>query len=151
MVNEVAQIRREGNKVRKPNQEPGYFLTDYGIQSFLSEYEPENAARRVCENSDIYKKLGEISTTANRQLQEAMFKISQIPDAMKNCITNGVYQPINVLPGRTETILVPFGPQKENQEIRYLHVAIFDLPTRVDDAGNPTKRAHFNFDLVAAQ
>lgn len=148
---EISAIRKEGNNVRTPDMDGGYYLTEIGIQETLSNYRPENAAKRVCESQNMYKQLGEYSAKASKQMQDAIFKINQLPDNMKNSITNGVYQPINILPGRTETIVVPFGPSKEGETIKYIHVGIFDLPTRVDDAGNPTKRAHFNFDLVAAQ
>lgn len=165
---QISKILKEGNHVRKPDTQEGYFLNDNGIQLTLENYEPEIAADRVCEDNnlynfrldesgqraarqmqDAYKQLDELSQRAVKQMQDALFKINEIPNTMKNAITNGVYQPINILPGRAETIVVPFGPRKEGEEINFIHVGIFDLPTRVDDAGNPIKRAHFNFDLVA--
>ena len=65
-------------------------------------------------------------------------------------ISNGDYQPIAILPGRTSEIIVPIRDLRAGgiSQARELRVGVYDLPTRVDAASNPTKRQNFEFAFV---
>jgi len=76
---------------------------------------------------------------------------TDIFDNVSNIITSGVYPPISLIPGRVTKIVVPFSSRKANEKILELYVNIFDVPTKVDEASNPTKREHFYFKLVAQE
>lgn len=80
---------------------------------------------------------------------KAVKQILTIP-SFQNVITSGDYPPINILPGRRAEILVPFSKAKE-EEIKEIFVGIYDLPTQVDAAGIPVKRANFTFDMFAKE
>lgn len=70
--------------------------------------------------------------------------------SIKNLIlSSGVFQPIVVLPGRTEKVIIPFNKRNEDEDIKSVNLFVFDLPTQVDAAGTPTKRANFQFEMIA--
>lgn len=136
-------------KVASPGMPEGYFLTDYGYKGFVDEYRPKTYYSKLL-NSKIQPKFTTLIQKASKNMQDAIGSISQnISDNQKNIITSGVYQPISIIPGRSETVVIPFSTRKESETIKSVHIGIFDLPTKVDDAGNPLKRAHFNFEMVA--
>lgn len=110
----------------------------------------------ITESYSPHKKTGQCTGNANAQKMEVM-KLKQeaiqmiqenVPDNIPNIITDGVYPKINILPGRTGTVIAPFEKRKETDVIKTLHVGVYDLPTKVDEAANPTKRANFDFVMI---
>lgn len=76
----------------------------------------------------------------------ALKKVQDIPE-VRNVITEGDYPPIRVLPGRTVDIHVPFA-DPDRRKITEMDIHVIDLPTKVDAAGVPSKRANFSFAMV---
>ena len=107
------------------------------VQKSLKNYHPEEL---VSGNSRRFKQ------KSAQLLSKAIQKISSLPNTVNNVITNGVYQPINILPGRKIRIVALFDISKDNLP-EEIHVGLFDLPTIVNQAGDPTKRDNFNFIL----
>ncbi len=82
---------------------------------------------------------------------KAIQKINnQIEVSAKNMITGGIYLPISILPKRTAKIVAPFSNPNPDKEITSLVIGIYDLPTKVNQAGDPVKRENFIFKMVAA-
>ena len=81
---------------------------------------------------------------------KAIRQIMDLPN-IENVITKGEDLPISILPGRTKSIVAPFAKRGADEAIREIRVGVFDLPTVVNAAGDPTKRATFKFEMVAAE
>lgn len=149
MLDEIKDAQTKGADIRTPDVQEGQFLTPFGIESLKDEYSPEKVYQ--ANYGTVATQLGKITQNAVAFSNEATQKIEEIPDNLKGVITNGVYQPINILPGRTDKIIVPFKQRKEGEKIKQVLVGVYDLPTRVNEAGVPTKRANFNFEMIAAE
>ncbi|MEI6209582.1 MAG: hypothetical protein WCP20_22600 [Desulfuromonadales bacterium] len=140
----------QGVEIRFPETRPGYHVTMQGINDSLKNYSP----------AELYARNKKLLDASNSGVASAMEKIKnfhaqqidkKIPETLKGVITSGIYQPINILPGRSEKVLVPFSKRKEDEIINKINIGIYDLPTMVNEAGVPTKRAKFNFEMVATQ
>lgn len=128
-------------KAKTQDQKDGYYLTKHGFDNMIKNRSPQTLYEENL--SRFSKKIYPLKSKAMGKVQ------SDLPNNINNIITGGVYQPINLIPGRSTKIIVPFNVRRKGEIIKKLHVNIFDLPTKVDNAGNPTKRAHFNFTLKA--
>ena len=127
--------------VRTSDMPEGKVLTEHGINTKIEETSPDTIYTQRYSNLQ-----GEISTIKSKAIQ----KISnQIQVSAKNMITNGEYQPISILPKRTAKIVAPFSNTNSNKEINFLAVGIYDLPTKVNQAGDPVKRENFNFEMTS--
>ncbi len=135
-------------QIRFPETEPGKIVTVYGLNEYLKFYSPvEVYARQKKALDERSNKIEALSKSIVERYSQQIDK--KIPSNMKGVITSGVYQPINILPGRSEKVLVPFSKRKEDEVIKKINIGIYDLPTMVNEAGVPTKRAKFNFEMVA--
>lgn len=121
----------------------GKILTQYGFDSTIKNRSPQ--ALYDAHVNSFSQKILPLKGKAMNKVQTGL------PNNINNIITGGVYQPINMLPGRTTKIIAPFNVRKEGEVIEKLYVNIFDLPTKVDNAGNPTKRTHFSFTMKAVK
>ena len=140
----------KGVEIRFPETPPGKVVTVHGLNENLKNQSPAELYKRmqkdVTEREQTFAKgRNAIMSRITKQIEE------KIPNNMKGVITSGVYQPINILPGRSEKVLVPFSKRKEDEIIKKINIGIYDLPTMVNEAGVPTKRAKFNFEMVATQ
>lgn len=159
MVKEVKEVKADFTKegVRTPDMKPGYHLTEQGVQNLFEKYSPDtvyfqgssqikqkvqSAAYQV--QAKINQKRVEINNLKNKAVQQIM----SIPP-ISGLITNGEYPPISILPGRTKKIIAPISKRFKEEDIKSILVGIFDLPTKVNEAGIPTKRTNFNFHMIA--
>jgi len=134
--NEAAKI----GDVRLPSTKEGYALSTTG------ETYKETRAPSYLFKLNYDQNLKKIAN-AKIKAREQILKINEV---LGKVITGGVYQPINILPQRTVKITAPFYFGGEVDEIKLLNVGIYDLPTEVDQAGNPTKRDHFVFEMTTS-
>ncbi len=127
--------------VRTSDMEKGKVLTEYGLNKKIEETSSANVYAQG------YRHLqSEIMTFKSKAIQ----KISnQIQISAKNMITGGAYMPISILPKRTAKIVVPFSNPNPDKEITSLMIGLYDLPTKVNQAGDPVKRENFIFKMVA--
>lgn len=141
-VTELTDAKNSGlGEVRTPDMEKGTCLTDVGFKNVIERWSPEYIYQK---SLDSFKaNVAQFKANAITQMRNG------ISENIGNIITSGVYQPISLIPGRATKIVAPFNIRKEGEVIEILYVNIFDLPTMVDAAGNPTKRDHFNFTLKA--
>jgi len=144
MVEEIDRLHKNGYGIRTPDMKEGRYKTEYGIKVMLDEYAPKTLYNKYLPQMEAV--LAQMSDYINKKKYEALKNINELPEFIKNVITNGIYPAINVLPGRNEKILVPF---KTEKTINSVHINIFDLPTQVDEAGITIKRANFYFEMVA--
>jgi hypothetical protein len=150
MVKQINAARSSwGNSgIRTPDMGPGETFTPDGTDKFIDDQSPDAVYKRTIHQ--VESRVSNIQQQIIARKTAAIEKIgSEIPDSMKGIITSGVYQPINVLPGRAENVFVPFARRKDDEPIKAIHVGVYDLPTEVNQAGIPTKRANFKFELVA--
>jgi len=77
--------------------------------------------------------------------------MDEIPERISEIMTSGLYPRIDILPGRTVQVVAPFAKRTENVVIRGINIGLYDMQTKVDIAGNSTKRANFNFEMVAPE
>ena len=158
MVREIKEAESNPMKegVRTPDMVGGH-LTAYGIEELLKEYSPDtvysegerdlnNNLRNITYqyNAKNQQKLAEINMLKNKAIQQ-IINLPKINDV----ITEGEYLPINILPGRTKKIIAPFSRRTHDTEIQSILVGIYDLPTKVNEAGDPIKRTNFNFHMIA--
>lgn len=142
-------------QVRTSDMEEGKVLTTSGFNYKLEYYSPDgvysNGVNEITGkaqaltnaiNSYVYPKISEIATLKNKAVTDIM----NMPN-VSDIITDGEYSPISILPGRTKKIVAPISKRFEDEKIDSVTVNVFDLPTKVDAAGNPTKRANFQFDF----
>jgi hypothetical protein len=133
----------QSGQTRTQDQAKEKILTQYGVERIIKIRSPQ--ALYDTNVNMFSQKIQLLKGNAMTKVQ------TDLPNNVNNIITGGVYQPINMLPGRTTKIIVPFNVRKEGEVIEKLYVNIFDLPTIVDNAGNPTKRTHFNFTMKAVK
>lgn len=62
-------------------------------------------------------------------------------------LNEATFERLRVLPGQTVRAYIPLDPSTERQLPADLHVRLYDLVSQTDAAGNPTRRAHFDFRL----
>ena len=146
---EVREKLAKGVQIRFPETRPDYVVTMSGVNENLKFHSPAELYARNkkvldAQSSGIASAIEKIKKYHAQQIDK------KIPTNMKGVITSGVYQPINILPGRSEKVLVPFSKRKEDEIIKNINIGIYDLPTMVNEAGVPTKRAKFNFEMIAA-
>ncbi len=127
--------------VRTSDMPAGRVLTEYGIADKITKKSPDY----VYKNGIVYL-TGEIQNSRSKAIQQIE---NQIQIDEKNIITSGVYQPISILPRRTARIVAPFCKPHHSKEMNALSVGIYDLPTKVNQAGDPIKRENFIYDMIA--
>jgi hypothetical protein len=114
-----------------------YFDNNYSVDGLMKK-----CKNTVAGNIDVekYKK------QAEKKIE------NEISDSIKGVLlTSGNYPRIDILPGRSVRVVAPFAKRQENEVIERILVGVYDLPTKVDQAANPIKRATFNFDMIAVK
>jgi len=127
-------------EVRLPTTEEGFSLKTTG--ETIKDTRAPAYLLKLNYNPNL-KKISNAKIKAREQ-------VLKINETLGKVITGGVYQPINILPQRSVKITAPFYFDGEIDEIDFLNVGIYDLPTEVDQAGNPTKRDHFVFEMTTS-
>lgn len=134
----------EISSVRTSDMPEGRILTAYGLKSKILETSPESIYKRY--ETTLTQKVNILKDKAMKNIND------QIQINANNIITNGFYQPISLLPHRSTTIVAPFTCMKTtSNSLNTLVVSIFDLPTQVNQAGDPTKRENFVFKMKAVE
>jgi hypothetical protein len=109
---------------------------------------PENLeARNVAQ---LRQEMAGIESEAHQQLAAKRSLCSQQATEAKlgeghPVVLSGTYPPIRILPARERRIFVPLQPVGSYPKI--FRFQLYDLVTRSDAAGNPTRRSTFTIDL----
>jgi hypothetical protein len=158
MLEEVREGHSGLNEgIRTPDMQPGYHKSPEGERELLQKYHPQTIYSRG--STQIEQEIAKVAsrltlrnnerrTQINRQKEKAVQQVMSLP-AIDAVITGGEYLPISILPDRSKEIIVPFSKRNRAEEIKSILVGIYDLPTKVNEAGDPTKRTNFNFHMVA--
>lgn len=141
-VTELKTAKRRGD-VRTPDMEENKILTQVGVDDLIEKRSPKEVY-----NTWINHYRNKVLSLKGKAIQKIY---NDIDNNVSNIITSGVYPAISLLPGRVTKIIVPFNTRTPKKQITSLVVNVFDVPTKVDQASNPTKREHFSFKLVKAQ
>jgi len=127
--------------VRTSDMEKGKILTVYGLNQKIEETSPDNVYTQGYSHLQ-----NEIMMLKSKAIQKIT---NQIQVSAKNMLTGGIYLPISILPKRTAKIVAPFSNPNPDKEITSLVIGIYDLPTKVNQAGDPVKRENFVFKIIA--
>lgn len=160
MVKQIHDVHGIGSLkegVRTPDMESGYHLTEEGENGLLEKYAPETVYSRgsaqiereiATEASRLAAKSRTRRTEINALKEKAVQQVMGLP-TIDAVITGGEYLPISILPGRSKEIIAPFSKRNKDEDIKSILVGIYDLPTKVNEAGDPIKRTNFTFHMVA--
>lgn len=136
---EVMKHLKSRYRIKTTDSDANLIIKRKGVKVLLNQISPKYLYQ---DNLRPYKERVELLKRA------AIQKVNEdIEVNVTNIITNGVYLPISLIPGREIKIVVPFNVRKKGERINSLFIRIFDMPIKVDAAGNPIKRDHFNFKL----
>ena len=111
-----------GTVIRFPETKPGYQIAD--INKSLIDYSPAEVYKRLQKNLEERQPFTAIKALNMKWIAQQIEKI--MPNNMKGIITSGVYQPINILPGRSEKVLVPFSKRREDEIIKKVNIGVYD-------------------------
>lgn len=143
--------------VRTPDVPSGKYFTDHGIQLKLMEYKPDQIFFKG--QNEIKAKISQetaikySSQQAQNEIKidalkkDAVEKINNLP-SLSGLITSGEYLPISILPGRSKKIIAPISKRFSEEKIKEVNVSVFDLPTKVNAAGDPIKRTNFHYHFM---
>lgn len=151
-----SDMTKEG--VRTPDIKSGHYLNEYGIRSKLQEYAPATVYSKGAMEikSQLQQRISSMQSKytdgreqeITRRKNNAILQIMNLPN-VGNLMTGGKYLPISILPGRTKIIIAPISKRFDDEKIKSVIVNVFDLPTKVNAAGDPIKRANFKFHFIA--
>jgi len=127
--------------VRTSDMEEDRVLTEYGLNQKIEETSPTE----VYAQGERHLR-SEIMSLKSKAIQKIN---NQLQTNVKNMITGGAYMPISILPKRTAKVIVPFSNPNPDKKITSLMIGVYDLPTKVNQAGDPVKRESFSFKMVA--
>lgn len=146
----LADAKGKGARMRTSDMKEGSYLSDAELEALKVNYSPNSVYN---EYDKHVKALLSEKTNHVRGLQRAAYRAVEdgMPLDMYGMVTGGVYAPIQVPPGKTVKVLVPFNDRQEDEIIARIAVRVREVPTRVDAAGVPTKRASYDFEMFAVK